>query len=259
MPYVNHQGTRIHYKVEGNGPPLVLQHGSTSSLEAWYLFRYVEMLMQHYQLILVDARGHGASDKPHDRADYALPLRVGDVVAVLDDLGIEKAHYWGYSMGGWIGFGLAQYAPGRLLSLIIGGAHPYADRIDTFRDVDGRDPETFIAAFEKFVGINVTPVIREQILDNDLQALAAALHDRESQEHVLANIAVPCCLYVGEDDPRLDQVRLCLNDIPDVTLVTLPGLDHAFANIRSDQVVPPVAAFLNAVTPDEYSSSGSTA
>ncbi|MDX1801244.1 MAG: alpha/beta fold hydrolase [Marinobacter sp.] len=248
MPYANHQGTRIHYKVEGSGPPLVLQHGSTSSHEAWYLFRYVEALMQHYQLILVDGRGHGYSDKPHDSAAYALPLRVGDVVAVLDDLGIEKAHYWGYSMGGWIGFGLAAQAQERLSSLIIGGAHPYEERIDAFRGVDGTDTEAFIAAFERFVGIQATPEIRDNILANDLQALAAAMHDRASQEDVLTDIHVPCCLYVGEDDPRLDPVRACARLIPDATLVTLPGLNHAFANIRSDQVLPPVAAFLNSVT-----------
>lgn len=248
MPYANHQGTRIHYKVEGSGPPLVLQHGSTSSHEAWYLFRYVEALMQHYQLILVDGRGHGYSDKPHDRSAYALPLRVGDVVAVLDDLGIDKAHYWGYSMGGWIGFGLARLASERLHSLIIGGAHPYADRIDAFDGVDGKDPDAFIAAFEQFVGIKVTPEIRDSILLNDLQALAAAMHDRESQADVLPGIRVPCCLYVGEDDPRLEQVRACAEVIPGATLVTLPGLNHAFANIRADQVLPPVAAFLNSVT-----------
>jgi pimeloyl-ACP methyl ester carboxylesterase len=66
MPYVGNQGIRIHYKVEGQGPPLVLQHGSTSSLQAWYQNGYVEPLKPHYQPILVDARGHGASDKPHD-------------------------------------------------------------------------------------------------------------------------------------------------------------------------------------------------
>ena len=66
------------------------------------------------QLILLDARGHGASDKPHDPAAYDLRLRVGDVTAVLDDLEIRRADYFGYSMGGWIGFGLAKHAPVRL-------------------------------------------------------------------------------------------------------------------------------------------------
>jgi pimeloyl-ACP methyl ester carboxylesterase len=50
-----------------------------------------------------------------------LELRVRDVVIVLDHLHINKAHYFGYSMGGWIGFGIAKYAPERFHSLIIGG------------------------------------------------------------------------------------------------------------------------------------------
>jgi pimeloyl-ACP methyl ester carboxylesterase len=94
MTHASHQGTRIHYQVEGQGPPLVLQHGFTGKLKQWYSFGYVDALRTDYQLILVDARGHGASDKPHDPAAYALPLRVGDVLSVLDTLKVDKAHYW---------------------------------------------------------------------------------------------------------------------------------------------------------------------
>ena len=70
MPYVNSQGLRIHYQVEGDGPPLVLQHGFSDSLESWYDFGYVDALKPDYTLILVDARGHGQSGKPHDPDAY---------------------------------------------------------------------------------------------------------------------------------------------------------------------------------------------
>jgi pimeloyl-ACP methyl ester carboxylesterase len=68
---------------------------------------YVEALRPDYQLILVDARGHGASDKPHEPAAYALSLRVSDIVAVLDALHLSTAHFWGYSMGAvdWVWHG----------------------------------------------------------------------------------------------------------------------------------------------------------
>jgi pimeloyl-ACP methyl ester carboxylesterase len=142
-PYTMNQGIHIHYHFEGEGPPLVLQHGFTSRLEAWRQFGYVQALQHSYQLILLDARGHGASDKPHDLVAYALPKCVGDVMAVLDALNIAKAHFCGYSMGGWIGFAMARYAPERVESLIIRGAHPYRDSgWDVFRQVDGTDPET---------------------------------------------------------------------------------------------------------------------
>ena len=248
MPYADNQGVRIHYKVEGEGPPLVLQHGSTSSIQAWYQNGYVEPLKLHYQLILVDARGHGASDKPHDSVSYALPFRVSDIVAVLDDLGIQEAHYWGYSMGGWIGFGMAKHAASRVQSLIIGGAHPYADSAEAFRDVDGTDPEAFIIALEKFAGTHATPEIRERILGNDLQALAAAMHDRDSLEDVMPTMTMPCFLFVGEDDPRFPKVEECAKHMPNVTVVSIPGLNHSQANMRSDLVLPHITKFLQAVS-----------
>ena len=55
-----------------------------------------------YRLVLIDARGHGQSDKPHDPLSYAPEKFASDIVAVLDDLGMKTAAYWGYSLGGWI-------------------------------------------------------------------------------------------------------------------------------------------------------------
>jgi pimeloyl-ACP methyl ester carboxylesterase len=66
MPYSVNQGVRIHYRTEGEGQPLVLQHGFTDSLGTWYGLGYVEALKPHHRLILIDARGHGGSDKPHE-------------------------------------------------------------------------------------------------------------------------------------------------------------------------------------------------
>lgn len=92
MPYVNNNGVRIHYQVDGDGPPLVLMHGLTQSLEDWYEFGWVEGLRKDYKLILIDHRGHGHSDKPHDPRAYGYELRMRDVLAVLDALNIDKAH-----------------------------------------------------------------------------------------------------------------------------------------------------------------------
>src|SRR5262245_39169739 len=99
MPYASNQGVRIYYEVEGDGPPLILQHGSACSSAEWREMGYRDILRRDYQLILIDARGHGASEKPHDPAAYALPLRVADVTTVLDALALHHAHYFGYSMG----------------------------------------------------------------------------------------------------------------------------------------------------------------
>jgi pimeloyl-ACP methyl ester carboxylesterase len=63
MPYASNERIRIHYRTEGAGPPLVLQHWSLATMECWYDYGYVAALKNDYRLVLLDARGHGASDK----------------------------------------------------------------------------------------------------------------------------------------------------------------------------------------------------
>ena len=77
MPRVVNKGVSIHYSVEGNGPPLILQHGFSDSSETWSERGFVAALKPKYRLVLIDARGHGQSDKPHDPAIlYAGEFRI---------------------------------------------------------------------------------------------------------------------------------------------------------------------------------------
>jgi pimeloyl-ACP methyl ester carboxylesterase len=249
MPFAINQGVRIHYQVEGEGPPLVLQHGFTQKVKRWYMAGYVDALKPNYQLVLVDARGHGASDKPHDPAAYTLPLQVGDVVAVLDALHLSKAHFWGYSMGGRIGFGMSKYAPARVHSLTIGGAHPYGQQLPAASRLDDTAPEAFAAAFLERLGVNpatLPPEIREELLANDFQALAAAHQDVPSMEEVLPTMTMPCLLYIGEADRSFSQAQACIQHMPNVTFVSFPGFNHAEAFYRADVVLPHITKFLQA-------------
>lgn len=102
-------------------------------MEDWQSYGYVQALKDDYRLILIDHRGHGGSDKPHDPGSYNPRSIASDKVAVLDDLNIHKAHYFGYSMGGLIGFVVAKYAPERFNSFIIGASHPYERSMETAR------------------------------------------------------------------------------------------------------------------------------
>ena len=124
MPCADNSGISIHYEVEGTGSALVLQHGFTQCLKDWSECGYVAALRTRYRLILIDARGHGGSDKPYDEGSYALDRLVADVTTVLDAVGVEKAHFWGYSMGGWIGFGMARHAAHRVDALVIAVSIP---------------------------------------------------------------------------------------------------------------------------------------
>lgn len=261
MPYANNQGVHIHYKVEGKGPPLVLQHGLSADLEMWSLNGFVEALKNDYQLILIDARGHGASDKPHNPEAYRMALRVADVVAVLDELKVSKAHYLGYSMGGEIGWGIAKYAPGRFYSLIIGGSLPYEqDPNEPSPWAEGniqllkKGIDALVAAAREMWGARWTPEWEAITSANDTEAMIALLSMRERVGFVdvLPTLTVPCLLYVGEADDLCpySEARKCSEIIPNAIFISFPGLDHIETVFRTDLVLPHITRFLAEVGGD---------
>ena len=260
MPYAHNQGVRIYYEVEGEGPPLVLMYGLLNNVDMWRQFGFVEPLRNDYRLILIDARGHGASDKPHDPEAYALPLLAADVVAVLDDLDVSKARYLGFSLGGYIGYGIARYAPERLHSLIIGGASLPWKRdpematggLERYKLREGM--EAYLEAVELLAGTWWTPQTEAIWRTNDLEALTAMLLAEEGIvshgfEDVAPALTLPCLFYVSEeaDDPAWRQ---CIEEMPNGTFVSLPGLGHVDAGFRGDLVVPHVRKFLAGVGED---------
>jgi len=244
MPFADNQGIRIHYEVEGAGPPLVMQHGSFGSLIDWRDNGYTTALKNDYRLILIDLRGHGASDKPHDPAAYDITSFTADIVAVLDALNISRAHYLGYSLGGWIGFGLAKFAPDRVLSLSLGGAHPFFENVQPLRDLLSGDTESYIEAVSAAFGSHMTPALRTRMLANDTRALHAVLGDRPELAEVLPAMRMPVLLYAGEADPRLPKVRECLDHIANATFFSLPECGHIAAFSRSELVLPHLKNFL---------------
>jgi pimeloyl-ACP methyl ester carboxylesterase len=222
----------------------VLHHGTSGSGADWIELGYVDALKADHQIILLDARGHGDSDKPHDPAAYDLALRASDVVAVLDALGIATADYFGYSMGGWIGFGVAKHAPQRFRSFIIGGAHPHPENMQPFRDFLPRDHEAFSKMIDQAFGGRLTAGARARQLTNDLEALRTLTQDRVSNADVLSLMTMPSLLFVGEADPRFAQVKQCAAEMPNATFFSLPDSDHVGTAMRIDVVVPQIKAFL---------------
>jgi pimeloyl-ACP methyl ester carboxylesterase len=261
MPFIMHQKIRVHYEVEGEGPPLVLQHGFASNLEVWRACGYTEALKADYQLILIDARGQGASDRPHDPAAYGPARFVGDVLAVLDALGISKSHYWGYSMGAAIGFEIARRAASRFYSLILGGQTPYGPRTETEEQfleffvqsvtmALEQGMEAYADMLEKASG-KLPPAARSRLLENDPQALLAitlASHAWPGIGDILEKIMVPCLIYAGEADPLFGGAREGAAHIPKAWFFSLPGLDHFGALFASKLVVPHIEKFLAEVS-----------
>ena len=110
MSYVRTaDGCRIHYQVTGrsSAPPVLMIQGLGTDKHGWDIQRLVFSL--RYRVIALDNRGAGRSDKP--AGDYDLDQMAADAVAVLDDVGVERAHVVGASMGGAIAQILAVLSP----------------------------------------------------------------------------------------------------------------------------------------------------
>lgn len=112
-------GVTINYQVLGSGVPVILVHGLMSDFESNWS-SVIEVLTPHFQVIGIDARGHGKSGKPHDDSAYGVQM-VTDVANLMDHLSIDRAHVAGYSMGGFIVLKMASIYPDRLLSAVTAG------------------------------------------------------------------------------------------------------------------------------------------
>jgi pimeloyl-ACP methyl ester carboxylesterase len=252
VPYANNQGVRIRYEVEGSGSPLVLLHGLAGYLESWHELGYVDSLKKDHTLVLMDMRGHGGSDKPHDPEAYRLKLLVADVIAVMDALNISKTHFLGYSLGGRMAFALAKYAPERFHSFIVGGQSPNARpraRIRWWLQILKKGMGAYVEECEKGRGIKMTPQMRTKILSNDTEALAAfvsASEWRANLEDALPNLTMPCLLFVGEADPSYAGARECASLLPNAEFVSFPGFGHE-VDFQSHLVLPHIKKFLKKV------------
>src|SRR5512136_1692386 len=103
------------YKVSGHGQPLILITGFASAQNTWIM--QVRAFSRQYRVVTFDNRGFGRSDKPP--GPYTTKMLAGDTIALMDHLGIKKAHIVGGSMGGMAAQEIAIEHPERLDKLIL--------------------------------------------------------------------------------------------------------------------------------------------
>ena len=179
---------KIAYVMRGAGTPVVLIHGWLSSAGInWQLPGTMALLARDYQVIALDVRGHGLSDKPTREEAYGEEL-VQDIVRLLDHLEIEKAHIVGYSMGGVIAANFITKHPYRVLSgtlcgmgwLKAGGVAQHA-----FRQI-GRNDE----------------------YANAHAACGRSLAKLALTQAELKSIRVPVAVLVGEQDELIKELYI---------------------------------------------------
>ncbi|MFF5208451.1 alpha/beta fold hydrolase [Streptosporangium sp. NPDC000396] len=250
MPTARSNGFKISYEVFGDGPPLVLHPGMFQDGAHWAHSGYTPALTAAHTVIAIDPLGLGASDAPREIEAYALQRRVDYVTAVLDDVGVGRAAFWGYSLGAMTGYAVAAHAPERLTRLVAGAYDP----IHGFRSA----VEQAIAQFGLPADIDAYEIVKQGASADPYQAALIDAGDlgafranydafsREPGLHAeLAACGVPILMYAGTADPWHEPMRTFAERFSSA-FFSLPGADHKGGWDRSIDVLPHVLPFLDA-------------
>lgn len=262
MPAVRLADGDLNYLLEGpaGAPVLVLSNSLGTDLHMWDA--QIPAFTQHFQVLRYDTRGHGASLV--SEGPYSIEQNGRDVLALLDALGIAKAHFCGLSMGGLIGQWLGINAPERIERLVlcntaakIGTPEVWNPRIETvlaggaqaMRDLrDASISRWFTADFAEANLDKVEPIVGmlAQTSPEGYAANCAAVRDADYREQ-LGNIKAPTLIVCGSGDPvtTVEHGRFMQERIAGAELVAF----HAahLSNVQaSDDFSQRVLVFLTA-------------
>lgn len=212
MPFATTNDTRTFYRLQGSAgrPVLVLSHSIGTDHSMWDL--QVNDLLPHFQVLRYDTRGHGASDAP--AGEYSVEMLGGDVLALVDALGVSQFAFCGLSLGGAIGQWVAAHAPERITHLVLANTSPqfvpranWEARISTVRE-SGMSAIVEVA-MQRFFSANVlakrdphAASIRSVFLGTDpvgYMGCCAALRDMDHTQ-LIRRIKAPTLLISGERD-----------------------------------------------------------
>jgi pimeloyl-ACP methyl ester carboxylesterase len=272
MPTVRANGLDISYTVDGQGPPLVLLHGASSSaVEDWATQR--PLLRQFFRLYLVDARGHAGtrwvepeavtgvgppdtesaaqdSDRDGDVLARGLGIEtlVADLGAFVDALGLDRFHAGGFSMGAMTALRFAVRTPQRLLSLVLVGAdvepEPGTSVARVMLDPDriARDDPEWAAQLERRHGPVQGPGAWRRLLPIVVGAMARRPLLTPAD---LRRVQVPVLVVCGDRDPfvPVDHAARLKRQLPDARLLVAPDAAHLVMLTRPEVVAAGLQAF----------------
>ncbi len=236
-------GVRIRYVEQGQGPPIVLIHGYTGTLERHWINPGVFVnLASDHRVIAFDCRGHGKSGKPHDAKAYGAEMGQ-DVIRLLDYLKITRAHVIGYSMGAIIAGQLLTTDPDRFITATFVGHHA----VHTWTAEDEREAEASARELEgdtpfKSLAVGIAPpgtpvpsdeeirkLVQPLVAANDLAALTAYHRGRRTlvvTDEAIAAVRVPTLGIIGSADPSAGTMRELGKVMPALKVVIIDGAEH---------------------------------
>ena len=234
MPFAGVNNTRLFYRLEGRSdlPALVLSHSLGCDLGMWG--PQMPDLLDHFQVLRYDTRGHGASGIP--AGDYTLDQLGQDVLALADKLNLPRFAVCGISMGGAVGQWVAINAPQRLTKLVLANTSPKFGEPETWDArrkavleggmsaiVDATMQRFFSAENQQSVWAQSTRAI---VLGTDPIGYAAsctALRDADTRSQ-LGKISAPTLMIGGDQDPSTPwegNGSVLARDIPHAQAVRL--------------------------------------
>ncbi len=143
---------RLSVTVEGDGEPVILLHGFPELAYSWR-HQIPALAGAGYRAIAPDLRGYGASDRPSRVEEYGIQALAGDVVALMDALGLDRAHVVGHDWGGSLAWVTGTLHPDRVASLVIlNSPHPVASAEARNEDPEQRAKSWYMLLFQ-FPGV----------------------------------------------------------------------------------------------------------
>ena len=210
-------GLSFHVVDEGSGPPVLLLHGFPDSSALWR-HQIPALVDAGHRVIAPDLRGFGASDRPEGVGEYAMPTLIGDVVGILDALGVERADVVGHDWGAAIGWTLASLLPQRVqryVALSVGRSTDY------FADMHQREMSWYMLLF-LFEGVAEVALRRA-----DWALLRAWMRDPVDIERYVADLSRPGALTAALNYYRANlpvEMLAGVSEVPAVPAVTCPVL-----------------------------------
>jgi pimeloyl-ACP methyl ester carboxylesterase len=204
----------------------------------------LEPLAATRQVIAVELQGHGHTADT-DRA-MTIEALAGDVVALLDHLGIAKADVFGFSLGGLVACAVALGAPARVGKLIIASAdghRPPGRESVPLDDERMPTPADFQAMRDAYDAVAPDPAH----FDEFAAKTSAMVHEFPGWTDELRSLQAPTLLIFGDRDfsPLPDVVEV-FELLPDAQLAVLPGTTHVGVPQRSDAILALITPFLDA-------------
>ncbi len=235
MPKIDRDGVKIYYESHGRGPAVLLSHGFSATCEMWA--GQVQALAPRFQVLVWDMRGHGQSDYPAEPQAYSEALTVGDMAAVLDACGVQRAVIGGLSLGGYMSLAFHAALPRRVQALMLFDTGP-GYRSDTAREEWNARARERAAQYEAR-GLAVDADRDEMKICHHRSAagLAGAARGMLAQRNgnvieSLPGIAVPTLVLAGADDtPFLGATDYMAKKIPGAHKVLIPQAGHV-ANVH---------------------------